>query len=143
LQAKKVRLVADDWLDFELKIAGKVISFEAVEADDPNRRRGKEYPDDADPAEAIEDPIEDWIWRAGQIPSWLDAACKKKAGKSYSARTNLIIYLSNAGEYGIRQDQVEACFPSATGSAKNHFNSIWVIWKMKPYLVWRDGQRMI
>ena len=42
-KAECVRLVADTWPDFELAIAGATERFEAVEADDPARRRGDEY----------------------------------------------------------------------------------------------------
>ena len=42
-QAEQVRLVADIWPDFELKKNGQIKQFEAVEADDPERRRGDEY----------------------------------------------------------------------------------------------------
>jgi hypothetical protein len=39
-QAEHVHLIADRWPDFNLKIDGQVEAFEAVEADDPERRRG-------------------------------------------------------------------------------------------------------
>ncbi len=131
--ADKVRLVEDNWPDFELRIGDRVEAFEAVEADDPERRRGEEYREGI--GEVEDDPVEDWIARAEQAPAWLQAACRKKAGKRYGARANLVIYL-NLGEYGIRQSEVEACFPSATEGVKDAFETVWVLWKQRAYQVW-------
>ncbi len=128
-----IRIVPDNWPDFELLVGGRVEAFEAVEADDPERRRGVEYRECI--GEVEDDPVEDWIARAEQAPAWLEAACRKKAGKRYSGRANLIIYL-NLSEYGIRQAEVEACFPSATEAVKDAFEAAWVPWKKRAYQVW-------
>jgi hypothetical protein len=82
--------------------------------------------------------VENWIARAEQAPIWLEAACRKKASKKYSTRSNLVIYL-NLGEYGIRQKEVERSFPSATAAAKDSFNSVWILWKKRAYLVWESS----
>src|SRR5438552_2697653 len=50
-QAEMVRLVDDVWPDFELRIGGRVEQFEAVEADDPARKRGDEYRNDTGEAQ--------------------------------------------------------------------------------------------
>jgi hypothetical protein len=136
-QVQKVRLVADTFPDFELGVEQQVEAFEAVEADDPNRRRGDEYA--AGTGEVEDDPVEDWVARAEQAPTWLAAACETKIGKLYGARANLVIYL-NLGEYGIRQKEVERCFPTATERAKGHFDAVWVLWKKRAYLIWRAGK---
>jgi hypothetical protein len=60
--SEKVRLLPDIWPDFELQFAGRLESFEAVEADDPARRRGLEYRHGIDEIE--DDTVEDWIARA-------------------------------------------------------------------------------
>ena len=44
-QADCVRLIDDEWPDFEVKFGARVERFEAVEADNPDRRRGDEYRD--------------------------------------------------------------------------------------------------
>ena len=131
--AEKVRLVEDSWPDFELLIRDQVEAFEAVEADNPERRRGKEYRDGI--GEVEDDPVEDWIARAEQAPAWLQAACGKKTRKCYGARANLVIYL-NLMEYGIRQSEVEACFRSSTEDARDAFETVWVLWKQQAYQVW-------
>lgn len=131
--ADKIRLVEDNWPDFELLIGDRVEAFEAVEADDLERRRGDEYRDGI--GEVDDDPVEDWIARAEQAPAWLQAACRKKTNKRYATRTNLVIYL-NLSEHGIRQSEVEACFPSATESVKDAFETVWVLWKQRVYQVW-------
>lgn len=138
LRADQVRLVGDAWPDFELRKDDRVAAFEAVEADDPRRWRGDEYRDSSGQIE--DDPVEDWIARANEAPAWLEAACQKKAAKRYGARANLVIYL-NLGEYGIRQKEIESCFPGATGSVKDSFDAVWVLWKKLAYLVWQGGNR--
>ena len=135
-QATKVRLIADSWPDFELKIDGRIEAFEAVEADNPQRRRGDEY---RRRNGAIQhDPAEDWVARAEQAPFWIETACRKKVDKRYGARANLIIYL-NLSEYGIRQKEVETTFASKTAIAKDSFDSVWILWKKQAYLVWNNG----
>lgn len=137
-QLELVRLVSDIYPDFEILSGGGIERFEAVEADDPERRRGDEYRDSSDHAQC--DPIDSWIARAEQTPLWLAAACQKKANKRYGARANLVVYL-NVGEYGIRQREIESCFPSATASVKGSFDAVWVLWKSKAYLVWQSGEQ--
>ena len=131
--AEKAQLVSDNWPDFELLIGGRVEAFEAVEADDPERRRGVEYREGIGKVEDY--PVEDWVACAEQAPAWLEAACRKKAGKLYGGRTNLVIYL-NLSEFGIRQSEVEACFPSATEAVNDTFEAVWVLWKKRAYQVW-------
>ncbi len=135
--AEKVRLVSDNWPDFELCIGGRVEAFEAVEADEPDRRRGEEYRHGIGDLE--DDPVEDWVARAEQAPGWLRAACLKKAGKNYGGRANLVIYL-NLDEYGIRQSEVEACFCHATKNVKDAFETVWVLWKKRAYRVWPSNK---
>lgn len=104
-----------------------------MEADDPDRRRGEEYREGI--GEVEDDPVEDWVARAKQATAWLQAACRMKAGKRYGGRANLVIYL-NLGEYGIRQSEVEACFPSETEAVKDAFETVWILWKKRAYQVW-------
>ena len=138
--AKKVRLVADRWPDFEIEHDSQLEAFEIVEADAPNRRRGEEYR--GTPRGIEEDPVEDWEARAEDAPNWIRAACEKKAGKGYdtTAEASLLVYL-NMNEFGIRQEEVESSFADATGAAKDAFAAVWVLWKSKAYRVWEGGQR--
>jgi hypothetical protein len=69
-----------------------------------------------------------WVARAERASAWLEAACQTKLNKRYSARANLIIYL-NLNEYGIRQQNVESCFSTATAKVKDSFDAVWVLWK--------------
>lgn len=134
--ANRVRIIDETRPDFELELAGKVEAFEAVEALDPTRRRGDEF---RDPTLRVkDDPIEDWIARAGQAPEWLKAACGKKAAKGYDRSTNLVIYL-NLSEYGIRQREVEGSFAEATASVATCFNTVWILWQQRACLIWDQG----
>ena len=131
--ADSVRLVSDNWPDFELQLNGRVTAFEVVEADDPDRRRGDEYREDDGDVEY--DPVEDWIVRAEQAPNWIKAAARKKAELNYCSGASLVIYL-NLSEFGIRQRQVESCFRAETEIAKDAFDAIWVLWKDRAYQTW-------
>jgi hypothetical protein len=136
-QAARVRIVSDRWPDFELDLNGSIERFEAVEADDPTRRRGDEYKEGSSTSKP--DPVEAWIARATEAPTWIAAASERKANKRYSAGAHLVVHL-NLSEYGIRQQQVEASFRSATSAAKDSFDSVWVLWKGRAYLTWRGGK---
>ncbi len=135
-QAEQVRLVDDVWPDFELRIGGRVEQFEAVEADDPDRKRGDEYKNDTGEAQVEKRSLRQ---TADLIPIWLAIACQKKADKHYGSRANLVVYL-NASDYGIRQKETEQAFPDATSAVKDCFNEVWVYWKRKAYLVWQGGR---
>lgn len=135
--ADQVRLVADNWPDFEIKIDGRMEVFEAVEAGDPERRRGEEYRRGIN----RDDEEKDWIARAEQAPAWLEAACRKKTNKRYSKQVSLVVYL-NLSEFGIRQREIESCFSSATTVAKQSFDEVWVLWKKQAYLVWKGGKAL-
>jgi len=138
--AGDVRLVADEWPDFELRLNGTLERFELVEADLPGRRRGEEYREAevraASGGVGVEnDPVEAWIERAERVPEALRAAIKKKIGKHYATRSSLLIYL-NIGEFGIRQQEIEASFPPSTELARDEFQAIWILWKKKAYRPW-------
>jgi hypothetical protein len=135
-QAEVVRLVADVWPDFEIRIGGALERFEAVEALDPRRRRGEEFRNvDGKPRMV---PMEKWIADAEAAPSWVEAVCRKKATKLYSERANLLIYL-NFSEYGIRQNEVLAALPAATATVKDCFETVWVLWQQKAFQIWSSG----
>ncbi len=136
-RASRVRLVAevDRWPDFELEVGVVIERFEAVEVDDPERRRGDEY---RNWVGGVIDPVTDWIARAEQTPTWIAAGCQKKMQKRYAGRASLVIYL-NVSDHGIRQTEIENSFPSVTAMAKDQFDAIWVLWKSKAYQVWQGG----
>lgn len=132
-EAAKVRLISADRPDFELCVNDEIEAFEAVEADNPRRRRGDEYRYKAH--KVGHSGIEDWISESEQAYHWLRRSCEKKKRKGYSENTNLIIYL-NLNDFGIRYREVEDCFSAATEIVKDEFSSVWVLWKLKAYLVW-------
>lgn len=130
--ADQVRLINDEWPDFQLRFGDRVESFEAVEADDPTRRRGLEYTEDK--MYIVEDnPIEDTAKRARAAPEWIKLACERKVAKKYPARAGLVIYL-NMGEHDFFPE-VKLSFRSATSVAHGVFPSVWILWKAKAYQV--------
>ena len=139
-----IRLVSGEWPDFEIRDADTILAFECVEADIPGRRRGEEIRKETESAESSgliveDDPVEDWVKRADQVPLALSIAAEKKAAKSYSSGANLLIYL-NIDEYGIRQNEIISAMVRSTGAARHSFTSVWVLWKSKVFCVWQDGQ---
>jgi hypothetical protein len=135
-KVENVRLVSDTWPDFELMIGKVVEGFEAVEADEPGRKRGREYKEDNGEVEF--DRAEDWIARAEAAPVWIETVCRKKTAKHYSGRANLVVYL-NMNEFGIRRSEVASSFAHATEVAKNAFDSVWVFWHQRAYRVWTQA----
>jgi len=139
-RAKEVRLVAEKWPDFELRLNGQVEQFECVEADVPDRRRGDEYrkmEDLAGPDGFLveDDPVEDWIARAKKVPEALRAAVEKKVGKRYAGKARLLIYL-NINEFGVCQQEIESSFQYVTERARDNFEATWILWKEKIYRPW-------
>jgi len=132
-KAIAVRLVVDEWPDFEIEIDKLVEQFEYTEADIPGRKRGDEYRSASDAGFPVEyDPVEDWEERARLIPQAIKNAVSKKIQKQYSKKVNLLIYL-NIDEWGIRQREIEACFDITVGIAKDSFTNVWVLWKDRLY----------
>ena len=132
-KAEKIRLVSASRPDFTLCINGKVECFEAVEVDDPGRRRGDEYKTAG--VAAGNGGVEDWKRNAEQVHYWLRRACEKKKQNRYGKDTHLIIYL-NPSDYGVYHNEIKGCFASATEIVKDDFASVWVFWKLEAYLVW-------
>lgn len=137
IEAQKIRLVQDNWPDFEIIANGKLLTFEIVEADDPIRKRGLEYRSDT--LEIIDDPIEDWIARSNQAGDWIRSACQWKFEKHYTSGSNLVIFL-NMNEWGIRQNEIVSIFPESTEIIKDSFDSVWILWKNKIYNIWKNGK---
>jgi hypothetical protein len=131
--ATAVQLVNDEWPDFNIRFNPRVEQFECVEAD-VLRHRGIEYREAQDNP-VREDPIENWIERADQVPAILKAAIGKKIGKNYAGKAHLLIYL-NVSEYGIRQQDIESSFAEHVQSAVDHFATISILWKGCVYGPW-------
>jgi hypothetical protein len=141
-QSSLVRLVPEreQWPDFEAQGGSGVERVECVEANVPGRRRGDEYRDaekrTAKGAVTVEnDPIEDWIARADQVPVALSAAIATKVGKNYAGHASLLVYL-NIGEFGIRQAEIEAAMTPAVTPALPYFQRAWLLWKARLYGPW-------
>lgn len=142
-QSSFVRLVheRERWPDFEARGGGDAVErVECAEADVPGRRRGDEYR--AAEARTVsgepnaeDDPVEDWIVRADQVPAALSVVIATKIQKCYAGRASLLVYL-NIGEFGIRQGEIEAAMAPAVAPALPHFERVWVLWKARLYGPW-------
>jgi hypothetical protein len=141
-QSSSVRLVSEreQWPDFETRGGDVIERVECAEADIPGRRRGDEYRGVDERAvngepNVEDDPIEDWIARAGQVPAALAAVIATKIGKRYAGRASLLVYL-NIGEFGIRQAEIEAAMTPAVAPALPYFSRVWILWKARLYGPW-------
>jgi hypothetical protein len=137
-----IRLVPEreQWPDFEAWRGDAIERIECAEADIPGRRRGDEYrvseKRQADGGAIVEDdPIEDWIARADQVPAALSAVVTTKIGKLYAGHAGLLLYL-NISEFGVRQREIEAAMLPAIAPALPHFQRVWVLWKAQLYGPW-------
>jgi hypothetical protein len=148
VSADFVRVDQDRSTDFTARFGATSMPFEATLADLSGRKLGLEYrtnqwePDQRGyRSRLLHDPVEAWIERAEQAPVVLRDASVRKLAKRYAAKpSSLVIYL-NISEFGIRQREIEACMPSSTAIAKDAFKDIWVLWKDRAYLTWRNGHR--
>jgi hypothetical protein len=124
----------------ETRAGGVIERVECAEADVPGRRRGDEYREaekrNADGGLIVEDdPVEDWIERADQVPAALSAVIATKIGKHYAGRASLLVYL-NIGEFGIRQAEIEAAMAPAIAPALPCVQRVWILWKARLYGPW-------
>jgi hypothetical protein len=134
LSADRVRLCPADRPDFELDFAGEIRSYEATEADMPDRRRGDE-PIDRD---AQEDPVEDWRKRFDAIGPSVGAVVAKKLQKTYDPEVRLLIYV-NLGCYGAYLTEGAQVLRAATEPAKHRFKEVFAYWEGNLYLFWQNG----
>jgi hypothetical protein len=79
-----------------------------------------------------QDPIDDWIVRADQVPIALSATVSTKVTKHYAGGVSLLVYL-NIGEFGIRQTQIETATEAAIAPALASFQRVWMLWKDRFY----------
>lgn len=133
-----VRIVSDEFPDFELRTSIGIERFEAVEADKPGRRRGDEYLKSETGGDGItmQDVINDVHT---VVPHWLETACRKKLSKHYSGSPGLVIYL-NFPDYGLRTREVKSYFLKSTELAKGAFDEVWILWQMRAYKIWKGGR---
>lgn len=143
-QSSSVRLVAkcEQWPDFEIQVNSVIERVECAEADVPGRRRGDEYrkTEELGAAGGIiieDDPTENWIARANQVPAALSAVIAKKISKLYAGHPSLLVYL-NIGEFGVRQRAIEAAMVPAITPALCCFQQVWILWKARLYGPYRS-----
>jgi len=124
----KVKLNRSDPPDAFVQIGDSSTPIEITEILEPGRLRGLEYRPGA--PEVEEDPVEDWVRRADQIPSALLSGIRKKTAKAYPPNTQLLVYL-NIGEWGIRQRETEAAIKSILSNPTAPFSKIYILWNVK------------
>ncbi len=133
-----VRLFDGNWPDFQTRQRDIIKGYEVAEVIDPNRRRGAE---NWNAESVIPDPEEDWHKRAALILPTLRAVIAKKVGKHYPANEAALLLYLNIDEWGVRQRELEADFHAATQLAKDKFTDVWLLWKVRLYHLWQNGEK--
>jgi hypothetical protein len=126
----EVRLATTDeqWPDGFTKIGENIERIEVTEALERGRRRGDEFK--REEAVIEDDPVEDWVKRAGQIPSALEKAITDKVAKRYALPVVLLVYL-NISEWGIRQAESEYAIRCIKSRHAASFSGLHILWKDK------------
>jgi hypothetical protein len=145
-RALSVRLIDahEQWPDFEVRTRTReMVQWEFTEVDDPDRRRGQEMKlaerrRAAGGATSEPVPLDAITAQTGEVPDWIRKRCGEKVNKHYSERVGLLIYL-NWGNYGLKEEEIEQTFPSATACAKDSFKEVWLLWNLRLYRTWRSG----
>ena len=137
-----VRLVNDNWPDFQITQAGVVRSFESVEADLPGRRRADEYKEwKKRNYQPEHDEVENWRARRDAIPVALENRVQQKISKNYDPasrrKVGLVIYL-NLGTYGEWRGDIEIQIFEKTRPASFVFQDVWVLWDNRLYRTWPE-----
>ncbi len=134
LSSEQVRLVPDERPDFEIQSVGRILQFEATEADTDGRKRGDE-PDDEG---WRPDPVEEWQKRFNAIPAALDRVVSKKLRKDYPPGTALVVYV-NLACYGAYQKEGIPILQTGTAAAKDKFSAVFAMWEGVLYKFWENG----
>jgi hypothetical protein len=138
--AAAVRLIGEERPDIALRFDdGRIESYELVEADRLDRKRGDEYAAlEAAGNPIYHWPIEEWATPEQAVTS-IRAMAEKKARKAkklaakgtpYPPETRLLIYV-NLDDFGAHTEEIERTFSEAVAPARQWFSSIWVLWKSR------------
>ncbi|WP_428061702.1 hypothetical protein [Brevundimonas sp.] len=121
------RLCAGERPDIELLRDGIWHEFEITEADDPERKRGKEYAAQRLSDQSIADPEEAWQKRRQAVPEALNRIVAKKMALPYSPECSLLIYL-NLSTYGCWKNEILRDIQTECQPALRKFKQVWVLW---------------
>lgn len=127
----ELRMVDDQFPDFEMKVAARVFQFEVTMVTQPGRKMGKE----AQQAEkALEEykatqnpgvlPVKPYQPGLGEQmgPSWIAEAVARKARKGYQPQPHLLVY-ANFSANDLRTHDLQLCCQAYS----NSFASLWVL----------------
>lgn len=124
----RIRMVADVFPDFCLRIDEAVLAFELVEADRPERKRGEEYRELARREAADEkidpEPYDPWAEKRS-VPEAVRRVVAGKAAKHYADPPHLLVYVNfgNMGGPALTDDEASA----VTQDWHATFKSIWLL----------------
>ena len=127
LEAEGARLVRDDGRgnasDAELRTVKGDLPVEITEgissSHDPGERPAPGIYVDGDPAQ--------WRRNAEEVPSLLEMAGRRKAGKPYARNTVLLVYLGTGATYGIADGLIEEAITAFKGRYAEAFADVRVL----------------
>ena len=132
----RVRLIAKNFPDFEIETKRNYLpllsesrEYEIVEAIPVGRKRGFEYRENSG---IITDDSNQFLHDVAKANA--DAiveSVRKKSKKRYQGPTNLVVYASSAGTYGLHDQLMIDAFHTAHNRYKASFEELWLLFDGK------------
>jgi hypothetical protein len=124
----RVRLARGQFPDFQVRFGALESDFELVEADRPNRQRGREYAEIARRVAAGEPDVPShynpWAEKR-DVPDAVRRALITKSAKHYSTPPHLLVYVNFGNMGGPALSQAEGM--ALTEPWQKEFKSIWLL----------------
>lgn len=133
----QVRPVHEDeqFPDVELRSGDDIRSFEIVEADRENRRRGDEYRDAKDRPNELE--FYDRGEEAAIALNEIHRVVKQKAAKRYSPKPHLLVHVNLSG--GEPSNLYAQSLQCEFGDC---FQSVWLLWQKGTFRLWPNPAKI-
>jgi hypothetical protein len=143
-QSVLVKLDADRFPDFDLRLGGELVGFELVEAGRLGRRRAEEYREDARrEAAGLPPRLEEFDPDAEQeaaIPA-IRGVVEKKAAKKYKPAPYLLVYV-NFWLFDV-PPLTPAQFGELLADWRQSFPEVWLLWGSNAIRCWPDPIRLV
>lgn len=140
----QVKLSAEEFPDFILRLDNELHEFEITEADRPDRKRGKEYREAATnamngikPELKLYDPDEEEV---AALPA-IAEAIKRKASKCYNPLPHLLIYVNFSLYRDLPLTDMQA--DELTHAWREKFASIWLLWGGNAVRCWPKPAKIV
>lgn len=126
IKATTMRLVRDDPPDGEVKLGGRVVPIEVVEAFEEGRQPDREYK-----TGQVKDlsTIPEWDNELSLINDTIARAIFKKEARDYSKETILLIYLNIGNDPRTPPEGLRQFIRSKCDAGSSKFDAICILWR--------------